>query len=92
MVSANFHRHIYLYYSIFIALLLRVILEFLPPMALSSGAYHTVSDDRVSQVVPDLLNPSKTDVVRYSCGLPQTVFWPGSLGDSIPSLAKLLDA
>ena len=44
-VSTSFH--LYGYYSLFIARLLRVVLLLLPPPAPSSGAYYTVSDDRV---------------------------------------------
>ena len=42
----------------FIALLLRVIPLLLPPLTPSSGAYYTVSDDRVPQMVPDRSNSS----------------------------------
>ena len=55
-VSTTFH--LYRYYSMFIALLIRVIALLLPPLPPSPGAYYTVSDDRVPQVVPDHSNSS----------------------------------
>ena len=88
-VSTSFH--LYRYYSMFIALLLRVIFLLLPPLAPSSGAYYTISDDRVPQMVPNHSNFSISEVVRYRCGLPQTISWPDCFRDPIPSFPSFLD-
>ena len=64
-----------------VSLLLCVIVLLHLFLAPSPGAYYTVSDDRVPQMVPDHSKSSKSEVVRYGCGLPQTVCWPGSLRD-----------
>ena len=75
----------------FIALLFRVFVLLIPPLAPSPGTYYTVSDDRGPQMVPDHSNSSKSEVVRYRCGVPQSVSWPGCLTDPIPSFASFLD-
>ena len=75
----------------FIAILLRVIVLLFPSLVPSSGAYYTVKDDRVHQMVPDHSNSYKSEVVRYRCGLPQTVCWPGCLREPIPTVASFRD-
>ena len=61
-------------------------LAVLPSYDLSLTPY-----DRVPQMVPDHSNSSKSEVVRYRCGLPQTASWPGGLRDPVPSFASFLD-
>ena len=59
----------------FVVLLLRVMVLLLSPLRPSSGAYCTVSDDRVPQMVPDHSNFSKSEVSPTV-----TVFAPDRIG------------
>ena len=57
-VSTTFH--LYRYYSMFIALFLRVIVLLLPPLGPSPGPHYMVSDDRVPQMVADHSNSANS--------------------------------
>ena len=80
-VSTSHHQ--YRYYSLFIARLLSVILFLLPPQAPSSGAYYTVSDDRVPKWSPIIQTPNpRSSAAVAVCPRP----YPGLVVSETPFL------